>query len=449
MCRKKALNYQSNDGGELYYELFGVAPADKIDDETRETEKERQDRELVGKQNREKFQAWVVDNIADKLYQDLLLRAPVVDTRAFNKHNYRPLIPEQGIIDTLLAYGVQEAVARDMVKDIGEFPANRAAIQKGLCEHTCTRCHQHELKDGTKILGYKPVRTTMDLEVAPWSDWHTADPRSGDRKGLGRGYVMDLCNRCWTNRRPNQIKYNDMRRRRRARIKADLEFHAPKRSSPGEVVSASQHQTDTLIDGCEVHRTSCEKQLWVQFTKLQGELELMKDPGKRRQHKLQQINRIGCAFNMTTDHCMLRYNKWPSRQRKCERRVLDRVLNKVFTKRLSAWRHLLEGTWRTSEGLVSLTTVISNKRKLLQWHSIDSGAKRLLRVRRKKGTNGELWEQFVLAGGSSDRVVLWLVNTTASTDNKIIWRAHDSSFCKLDESKDIVYTRVRIHNNIN
>ena len=71
-----------------------------------------------------------------------------------------------------------------------------------------------------------------------------------------------------------------------------------------------------------------------------------------------------------------------------------------------------------------------------------------MRIRKKVGKDGKKWRQFALAGGSDKRVQLWLVNTTTSTDNKIIWRAYSSSFCKINGVVDKVYVRVNNKENI-
>ena len=103
----------------------------------------------------------------------------------------------------------------------------------------------------------------------------------------------------------------------------------------------------------------------------------------------------------------------------------------------------------TAKGVVTLQTVVKHQRKTLQWQSMQTGrvVKRMMRVRSKTVSSGEIWEQFVLAGGSVERVRLWVVNTTTSTDHRIVWRAYNSSFCKLVDVDDITYVRVRNNEN--
>ena len=121
---------------------------------------------------------------------------------------------------------------------------------------------------------------------------------------------------------------------------------------------------------------------------------------------------------------------------------------KVLIVAISAWRKFLAGQWQTGsdEDLVNLVPVEHDDRKLLEWRAKRDGrmVRRLLRVRNKYDSNGEKWEQFVLAGGSSKRVQLWMISVQDSTDDVVIWKAHNSSYRKLKDVPDIVYTRVKI-----
>ena len=181
-----------------------------------------------------------------------------------------------------------------------------------------------------------------------------------------------------------------------------------------------------------------------------GRSKRMTDQSKAKEHKAFTIRSIAATSNMTSAHCLLRYQEWPARQRMCARRRLDRVLKRDHRQRLSAWRKLLEGTWQTSSGVVTLATVSHRHRKILEWRSQRDGKmySRHMRIRKKVGKDGKKWRQFALAGGSDKRVQLWLVNTTTSTDNKIIWRAYSSSFCKINGVVDKVYVRVNNKENI-
>ena len=151
-------------------------------------------------------------------------------------------------------------------------------------------------------------------------------------------------------------------------------------------------------------------------------------------------------MKMTSAECLLQYRQWPRRQRMCDCRKLDRVIGEDPRKRLSAWRKLLEGQWQTPNGLVTMTTVTQNDRKVLEWRSLYNGkmVNRLLRIRTNTDKDGTKREQFSLAGGSDDRVQLWLVHTGSSTDDKIVWRGYNSSFCRLKNKPDIEYLRVKV-----
>ena len=123
---------------------------------------------------------------------------------------------------------------------------------------------------------------------------------------------------------------------------------------------------------------------------------------------------------------------------------LDRVLSiKRSSKRLSAWRKLLQGQWRTSyRETVTLTTVTRKLMKVLMW-SAKRDDKIVSRVMRVKCDNSGQAE-YVLAGGAEDKVQLWRINTNSSCDHLIVWRAYNSSFCKLDSMKEITYSRVQV-----
>ena len=151
---------------------------------------------------------------------------------------------------------------------------------------------------------------------------------------------------------------------------------------------------------------------------------------------------------MTTTECMLQFKQWPRRQRQCNRRKLDRLLNVQRRRRLSAWRKFLVGQWQTGPDneVVNLVSAEHNGRKSLEWRAKREGkmVRRFLRIRIKHDNNGKKWEQFALAGGSDKRVQLWMVSIQESTDNVVIWKAHNSSYYKLKDVQDIVYTRVKM-----
>ena len=65
-------------------------------------------------------------------------------------------------------------------------------------------------------------------------------------------------------------------------------------------------------------------------------------------------------------------------------------------------------------------------------------------VRKWKTSNTDKTkDEFVIAGGSHARVLLWRVNTTKSTDNAIVWRAYDSSYCSITPLKEMIYHRIK------
>ena len=195
MCRKKALNSRLDDGNELYHELFGVRVHTINGGGPTETDQERRDRKRVGQQNRESFHDYLRGNVVDKLYQELMIRADVVDRKAFNPSSYRPLIPKNRMVSALKTLGVSEAEAKNMAHQVNDFPADRSYIRKIVCEHTCTVCHQHQLKDGTRVLGFKSKSSTVELETADWSVWHRASALVGDRHNKGLEYITDMCQR--------------------------------------------------------------------------------------------------------------------------------------------------------------------------------------------------------------------------------------------------------------
>ena len=449
MCKQKALNYLLTDGDKLYEELFDVNMTDKNGGQTGETDQERQDRLMVRQQNRLNFDSYLRKHLGDRLDQELFFTAPVLDTRAFYPQTYRPPIPRSGVIKAMVALGVNKWDAEAMAAAVSADPADRHQVREACCRYSCSVCHQYELTDGTQVLGFKPRNKTVELEVAEWSAWQRASPLVGDRGGRGKQYVLNMCARCWQSRRPSQIAANEKKKRKRSLFRADTESNTPQRSDPGATVSAAQKKIDVLVDHCAVHRAKGEASLWSKFGRLHATLNRMTDRAKARQYKAVTIREIASATNMTSAHCLLRYQEWPRRERMCDRRMLDRVLKTEARKRLSAWRKLLEGTWRTSSGLITLTTRIHRQRKILEWQSQRDGQihKRYMRIRKKVGKEGKTWRQFALAGGSDKRVQLWLVNTTTSTDNNIIWRAYNSCFGKIEGVADKVYTRVKNVNN--
>merc|ERR1712147_141140 len=129
-----------------------------------------------------------------------------------------------------------------------------------------------------------------------------------------------------------------------------------------------------LFAKCAVRRTSGERKLWPEFSILKQELEKIDDNTKEyREHKVHRLRQIAGSANMTTAEAILQYKQWPKRQSMCDRRRLDRVLNTCANKKLSAWRKFLRGKW-------------------------------------SKRNAGETNDEFIIAGGSNDRVSLWRIN---------------------------------------
>ena len=96
----------------------------------------------------------------------------------------------------------------------------------------------------------------------------------------------------------------------------------------------------------------------------------------------------------------------------------------------------------SSQGMVTLKTITHKNKKMLMWRAKVDG-KLVPRVMRVKCEN-QGQAEYVLAGGSEDKVQLWRVNTNSSCDHVIVWRAYNSSFCKLNSVTEITYKRVRI-----
>ena len=66
---------------------------------------EEQDRLLVRDKNRDTFNAYVKNNVRDKIEQEMFYRSPVTDKTAFNSLTHRPKIPWDAMIKGLVALG--------------------------------------------------------------------------------------------------------------------------------------------------------------------------------------------------------------------------------------------------------------------------------------------------------------------------------------------------------
>lgn len=289
MCKQKGLNHLLTDKNELYDEAFGVPTNEGDGDKGKEgeTDDERKEKLLVQQKNRDKFDDYVIANVSDKLDQALLLTAPVPDTTGFNPHIHRPPISRLGTVAGLVALGVDETTACNMAETISNFPAKCEDVRGKVSKHWCKVCHQHELRDGTRVRGFLPRRQTVGLKVAPWSEWQQASTRYGDRKGQGVGYVRNICEKCWIPRNTTLQKCYAKRKVKSQRMQTDLKNLTPQRCElePGGVLTAEQKKILTLMDYCAVHRTKNEKRMWRMFTKLSEELNELPDK-KAREHKV-------------------------------------------------------------------------------------------------------------------------------------------------------------------
>ena len=354
MCRSRALNHLLSNGDELYEEYFGKRISGDMHD-VEESGEDAQDRALVQSQNRLKFDDYVGSHIMDKVDQQLFYASPVPDTKDFNPLLYRPQIEEKSCKNALLALGVEEAVVFDIISAVSEFPTNRASIKAIVCARTCCRCHQHELVDGSKILGFKQKHVTLGLQDKQWSEWQRASKRYGDR-GRGIGYLMSICQYCWNQRRQSQEASNEKKREKRKRMRMDFEWHQPRHSG-------QDNAQDKLIEYCKVHRTACENELWEQFESLRQELSRIEDVGQAKKHKSTRIRLIAGNNNVTSAECVLQYDQWPRRQRACDRRILDRVVSAPRKFKLSLWRKFL----RYVHSIHSLTTLTLTMRYAILW----------------------------------------------------------------------------------
>ena len=129
----------------------------------------------------------------------------------------------------------------------------RYAIIHDMRRHSCTVCHQHELLDGTRVLGFEPKNSTMGLVEASWSEWRRASKRYGDRHGKGIQFVLDKCERCWQARRRSQIASNERKKSCRAKRKQEMIFHS---------------NADPIL-----YPTHTENLIWSKFASLKVELE--------------------------------------------------------------------------------------------------------------------------------------------------------------------------------
>ena len=160
-------------------------------------------------------------------------------------------------------------------------------------------------------------------------------------------------------------------------VKKNADYHDPRQCDTAE--------QQELIKYCAVHRTASEKLLWEKFQTLHEEVDQL-EGNRVRQHRTKGIRAIAGAFNLTSAECAMKYKQWSKRQRMCDRRKLDRVINKDSQKRLSTWRKLLQGDWNTENGQVTFVIRTIKGRKELEWRSVREGKviKRQLRVRRKQ-----------------------------------------------------------------
>lgn len=204
---------------------------------------------------------------------------------------------------------------------------------------------------------FLPPKQTVSLTEASWSPWQKAASKAPGSKQKGKNYLTQLCQRCYLLRRPIQSRSYAKRKRNRSIVKTDFDYFNP----PIEDLNDKER---ALVNYCRVHRTRREKKLWSLFNQLEQDVQLFGDKSAAKHHKMKTIRQIAGSNNMTTQECLLRYNKWPKRQRLCDRRKLDRVLASDARTRLSAWRKLLQGDWMTSKGLVTLVTVVKKKRKV-------------------------------------------------------------------------------------
>lgn len=179
MCKKKGLNYHMTLGDDLYRQLFPGTLQSNATTMGEETEEDRQDRMRVHAENKVAFHSWVEKSVKDKLSQQLFYNAVVVDTKAFNKRLYRPKSERKGVVSALLQLGSTEDNAESMADRVGIFPASKENVHAAVCKHSCSFCHQHELIDGTQVVGYLPKHKTLGLTEAPWSAWHHASERYG------------------------------------------------------------------------------------------------------------------------------------------------------------------------------------------------------------------------------------------------------------------------------
>ena len=95
-------------------------------------------------------------------------------------------------MSALLQLGVTQDNVERMAGRIVVFSTSQEDVHAAVCKHSCSLCHQHELIDGTQVVGYLPTHKTLGLTDAPWSEWHRASARYGNRSGRGVGHVTNL-----------------------------------------------------------------------------------------------------------------------------------------------------------------------------------------------------------------------------------------------------------------
>ena len=209
-CKNKGLNYLLPTKQELYDEFFNVTEDTKA--AVAETEQEKLDRIRQREKNRKTFHKYLRDKVPDKLACALLLTADVVDTKAFNAKRYRPEIDRKGLVAGLVSLGVDATEAENMAEYISTFPLPCKEVIKRVCVLSCQECNQHELFDGTRLKGFLPTRTTVGQKLADWSDWKQANERYGDRRGLGKQYLRNMCQRCDTKRQVIHHRSNEKKK---------------------------------------------------------------------------------------------------------------------------------------------------------------------------------------------------------------------------------------------
>ena len=247
---------------ELYNEFFNVTEDTKA--AVAETEQEKLDRIRQREKNRKTFHKYLRDKVPDKLACALLLTADIVDTKAFNAKRYRPEIDRKGLVAGLVSLGVDATEAENMAEYISTFPLPCKEVIKRVCVLSCQECNQHELFDGTRLKGFLPTRTTVGLKLADWSDWKQANERYGDRRGLGKQYLRNMCQRCDTKRQVIHHRSNEKKKNSRSRMLKEIQENTPHLLN----ARARTKEVEALIAHCSVHAMPDEEEMWHKFARL-------------------------------------------------------------------------------------------------------------------------------------------------------------------------------------